>query len=539
MKYTRWSLTLGLLAAICVLGTSRSGAEGLQTGATSFISVSRLTADASEWVAAYHDRVAFGAGTRLLVGRADPLVRITSSHELERSVTEAVLAGNRLYLNEGDRLSVVDLDRLRARAAPLELADPPRGAFRLARMDDYLVVAESGRGVHILELPVPGHGSMSVGHAHARHGDAHVLERVGFLALGEEVTAVAASTRLIYVLVESSELVVIDARDAGAPAVRRTMPFTAQARSLQANGSRLYAIAPNGLEILDVSGATTQSEGRFPEVHGEALYLSGRRVHVAAAASGLDSFYETSSAAATIDIDVGDNFFDPLDITVDAGDTIRWTKPGTIFTHNVQSCTAATSGCGGENATESFTSGAVTTAPFVFEHTFLSEGSNRYVCFTHRFSASMQGSVTVSATAVSPPGVPDGGGLTTPLTIGKGALNSLSINWDATTCPDADNYQLLVGGGSQLPTDLLGTYGVALSSVCSIGTTGSFNWFGSPDPSTDPSGYFWFLVVANDGAAAEGSWGANSGPQERNGPGVGGASDVCQPGKELSNTCGQ
>lgn len=537
MRRTRRFLVPGLLVIAGLAAPSGAPAQLPPDGKAEFTPVSRLGDDRVDWVAAYRDRIAFGSGERVFVGRSKPMVRVTGALELDRPVAEGVIADNLLYLNEGDRLSVIDLDDLDAGASPAEWLEPLVGELHIARMDDYLVVTETGRGVHILALPVPeGHGDMPGHDAHTHHEG---LSLIGGVRLEGKVTAVAASSRWIYAVLDSRELVVIDARDVGTAREVRRMPFAGGVQALQANGSRLYALGATGLEVFDVSGEERFSEGGSPEVLGTSLHLSGRRIHVAGGDDGLITFHETTSIAATIDVDVGDNFFSPLDIVVNEGDTVRWTKAGTIFTHNVQSCTAATSGCGGQNATESFLSGPVTTSPFVFSHSFTTAGANPYICFTHRFSPAMQGSVTVNAAAAPPPGVPDGSGLTTPLTVGTGPLGNLVVNWDATNCPDAAAYQLLVGGGSQLPTTFSGTYGLHASSVCSIGTTGAFAWFGSPDPATDPAGFYWFLVVANDGSGVEGSWGANTGAVERTGPGAAGSSNTCQPAKDLTNTCGQ
>jgi hypothetical protein len=52
------------------------------------------------------------------------------------------------------------------------------------------------------------------------------------------------------------------------------------------------------------------------------------------------------------------------------------------------------------------------------------------------------------------------------------------------------------------------------------------------------TGWLWWLVVATEGAAAEGSWGREGSGAERQGPGPGGSSGVCGiAAKCLVNTC--
>ncbi len=110
--------------------------------------------------------------------------------------------------------------------------------------------------------------------------------------------------------------------------------------------------------------------------------------------------------------------------------------------------------------------------------------------------------------------------------------NRLKVNWDVATCTDAQGYELLFGEESDLPMTYAGPYGLS-GGLCSIGTTGSFNWNNPPCPL--PGEFNWFLIVAHDDMSDEGSWGKNSGPLERNGL----TSSVCKPVKSLTNNCGQ
>lgn len=86
-------------------------------------------------------------------------------------------------------------------------------------------------------------------------------------------------------------------------------------------------------------------------------------------------------AQSTHVVQVGDNFFDPADITIQAGDTVRWENPPGGERHNVRA----------EDL--SFSSGSAQTS-FTFEHKFLQAGENPYYCNPHRLLG-MVGSVTV------------------------------------------------------------------------------------------------------------------------------------------------
>lgn len=88
-------------------------------------------------------------------------------------------------------------------------------------------------------------------------------------------------------------------------------------------------------------------------------------------------------AAQTTHTVVVQNFeFSPATLTVEAGDTVRWTNAGGA--HNVHSLAGP----------QSFTSGAVAGGNWEFSFTFTDTGTNTYQCDAH--SGVMQGSVTVT-----------------------------------------------------------------------------------------------------------------------------------------------
>jgi len=152
-------------------------------------------------------------------------------------------------------------------------------------------------------------------------------------------------------------------------------------------------------------------------------------------------------------------------------------------------------------------------------------------------------SLTVEFTAppVTPPAVPDG---TTgsPVRLTKLSQNGadLSIAWDGALCSGTFGHHIVYGTSSGFPATPLGTYTLA-GSACAIGATSPYLWSGSPDAAVlDPAKkLIWMLVLTNDDATTEGSWGRKSPSQERNGPGANGCSSQCGIlDKSLTNTCG-
>jgi plastocyanin len=87
----------------------------------------------------------------------------------------------------------------------------------------------------------------------------------------------------------------------------------------------------------------------------------------------------------THDVSVANFSFTPAQLTIKVGDTVKWTNNG--GSHSVVA------------DDNSFTSGAVSSSAWVFEHTFNSAGSNPYYCGQHGGpgGVGMSGVITVEA----------------------------------------------------------------------------------------------------------------------------------------------
>lgn len=262
--------------------------------------------------------------------------------------------------------------------------------------------------------------------------------------------------------------------------------------------------------------------------------------------------------AETITVRVNNNFFSPQDITINVGDTVQW-RNVTGVGHNVVSCFPEQFGCDGQTSDTFFSSGAASTF-FNYSFTFTEPGYNLYICQPH--APFMIGSVTVIAP--TPPVVPDGR-VDAPMSVrpARGrpdhlgtrrqerlALQrvrverleergvTLDLSWSTAGCSGAESYHIVYGGGADLPATPGGEFGM-MGAHCGVQDP-SFTWLDSPDPTTDPKNLIWWLVVADDGVATEGSWGTDSQSQERTGPAPDGASGACgMVQKDVANTCGQ
>jgi hypothetical protein len=104
-----------------------------------------------------------------------------------------------------------------------------------------------------------------------------------------------------------------------------------------------------------------------------------------------------------------------------------------------------------------------------------------------------------------------------------------TIAWDATNCPST-NYHIIYGKGENLST------WVVDGGVCGLGTSGTYAWSSIPDPSTYTSQLLWFIVVGDDGAGTEGSWGLMSDGNPRGGTTASGACGTFTT-RDNSGTC--
>ncbi len=111
----------------------------------------------------------------------------------------------------------------------------------------------------------------------------------------------------------------------------------------------------------------------------------------------------------------------------------------------------------------------------------------------------------VTEAGASPPPVPDGS-FGSPLTASRAgpAGGSIDLAWDVTGCVARD-YHLLYGDLGDVRT--LAVAG----SVCDLGISGNHTWTGVPGAD------LWFLLVGDDDATTEGSWGTDGGGAQRSG----------------------
>ena len=117
-----------------------------------------------------------------------------------------------------------------------------------------------------------------------------------------------------------------------------------------------------------------------------------RRLLLAApvVAAGLLALLPTAAPAATVDVNIADNAFQPNELIVDAGDTVRWTQTGTRpHTVTADDGSFDSSPAGSPNLSQGST----------FSQAFASAGTFRYYCKIHGGpgGVGMSGTITVRA----------------------------------------------------------------------------------------------------------------------------------------------
>jgi plastocyanin len=122
---------------------------------------------------------------------------------------------------------------------------------------------------------------------------------------------------------------------------------------------------------------------------------------VAAALAALAVLTAAPASAGNHNINVGDSIFVPSQLTIQAGDSVTWTKGPSVLPHNVRaddfsfSCANGCSDQGGN--------GTATAAPWSFTRTFNTAGEFGYHCQVHGSpSGGMRGRITIEAGGGTP-----------------------------------------------------------------------------------------------------------------------------------------
>lgn len=157
-------------------------------------------------------------------------------------------------------------------------------------------------------------------------------------------------------------------------------------RVVYANGAGGWYSAADGngasLELCNANGDPNDARKWRASENATGIFVNGREV---LATPGLPNSTECDDVP-DVDISVGDFFFTPADITIDVGQSVRWTNTGGLHNVNGSQATYPLNPAG-------FTSGQPSASNWTYTYTFDVPGFYRYRCDAH--PSMMQGTVTV------------------------------------------------------------------------------------------------------------------------------------------------
>lgn len=377
-------VTLGLI----LVGLATGAATPLQPGgpASPFVLAvgQRLAPGPVAWVAHGFGVLAYGAGRAAHFEAESPFPVSSASLVLDEAVSGGVVAGRYAYLAQaGQGLRVIDL-AVPAQPVDVGLLTLEGRTFHLARMGDVLLVAADGYGLRVLDL-APSHA------CHGMAPDPLSIRERGFLPLLDPVSALAAAGDHAYLALEGGGLVVVDLSVPFRPEEVERLPVGPRTRAMAADGDHLYASSSGGeISAWGVSRLESGSPLAVLSFPAAALLAEGRSVY-AAGEPGLFLLRAGRAEAATMTVTVNSNFFSPANVTVNDGDTVKWT-----WASGQHSTTSGR--CQNGNCTPDghWDSGVKTSGSF--SHLFTTAGTLPYFCQVHQ--SAMVGRVTVNGPAV-------------------------------------------------------------------------------------------------------------------------------------------
>ena len=392
------------------------------------IQVGRIAPGPADWVAQGHGLLVYGSGARVVFAPesapSSPVARLTLNHPVSGGL---ILADVACLVQNGQGLRFF---RLSDPAHPQDLGSfpLPPGRLHVVQWGDDLLVAADGYGLKVLAAD-PGFfmdmGTRGCGISTT----APALKETAFLPMRGTFTALAASGNTAYVAVKNRGIEMVDLSAPESPVLAGRIPFRGTVAGLAADGNRgLIASGPSYVRLL-----RGIAEGKAPSVAGglalsaRDLLLEGRAIYAAAGAGGVLLLRTDSPEASTADVNVGNIFFNPATVSINAGDAVKWTWVG--GTHSSTSGSCATGNCTPDGTWDSGLMSSGT-----FSHTFATAGKFPYFCRIHL--AAMTGEVDVAgsaALAASASASPTSGAppLTVSFTGGaSGGTPPYSYSWD-------------------------------------------------------------------------------------------------------------
>ena len=450
------------LAAAQPVGRERPSAEDvyLRTGPS-------LTEVPAAWVASGPGLLAYGAGRDLTVALDSEPRRPVSRLTLEWPASAAVFFGRYVYvLHEGIGIEALDL-AVPAEPASLGLLSLPGLPERITQMGNHMVVL-GPEGLRVLEVGATDAMGKADGTHFGSFDPLRTME-IGYLPLSGPFTAAAVSGTTVYAATGAGQLLVVGLSDPALPSLSAIHGTPEPITALTASGDLLFAATGEG-HLLALLADSPDFEAPVLRIPGSAsaLLAQGRILYAASGEGGLRSYEAGRAAAQTVNVNVGNIFFQPSTVTVNQGDTVQWTWVGGSHSSTSGKCSSGT--CVPDGLWNSGVKSAGT-----FSRVFNDEAGEDYHYFCIPHGAAQTGKVIIADT--TPPGL-TASASAAPLT----GTAPLAVSFTGTASGGAPpySYSWVFGDGGtstdQNPTHTYvaeGTFTAALTASDSSGASAS------------------------------------------------------------------
>ncbi len=406
------------LFAISAVAVSPSGFHA-ESSPYHLASRGLITEEPADWLAVGEEVLVYGDGDLVRVAFRDDPASVLSERYLDGPAADGILLGRYLYLARADE--GLDIWDLAIPEEPFHVGWIPLGgrAGSLAATGNLLLAAVAGRGVAVLDfmhLPFP--------------------HEVGFLDYSDPITDLAAWLDTVW-LATPGGILGANLADPAEPAWESYLSLDGSVSAIASGEGILMASNGDGTAAWDVSNPLLPERlGTLP-LSGSDFALGGRTL-LMAGASGIHHLRVGREEAASVEVLVGNVFFNPSTVTINPSDTVKWRWVGGGH--------STTSGaCQGSNCTSDgiWDSGIKSAGEFEFE--FLEAGSFPYFCRVHR--ASQKGTVVVEpSTSIIVETSADPAGGPAPLAVNFSASASggeapYDFDWDFGDGVGTSNFQ--------------------------------------------------------------------------------------------------
>jgi plastocyanin len=394
-RHTAW------IAVLCFSLLSLAAFPAASSGAMGSYLLRGPVAQAGQiqWAATGGGLLVTGSGRELSIAMEDAPSQPVARLKLGLPASGAALFGRYAYVVlEGAGIEAFDLS---SPSSAIDLGLVPLGVAPnlIAQAGDQIVLFDA-EGMKVARVGSTSAMFMANGHQMG------LMDPTKFTILGSQLlngpfTAATASGLSVLAATEDGRLIEIDISDPANPVLLATMTLPERAIGLAASGDLLFASTASGRFLaMDMTAPEGSSPLAEIALRATSIVPEGRLLYAAAGESGLVTLSVGRAQSQTVNVNVGSIFFQPSSVSINVGDTVKWTW--------VSGSHTSTSGtCSGGNCTPDGVWNSGVKSSGTFTHTFSSAGDSHYFCSIHLSSMTgvvhVAGAAALSATASATP----------------------------------------------------------------------------------------------------------------------------------------